>query len=139
MEEKDSVSFLHGFYLTYHLFSETFSMLNLILFFFLQWFEEKAQQIDNLDIQLRKLHASVESLVMHRRELAELTSSFAKSAALLSSCEQHDALSRALSQLAYVEDKVEVLYNNQANSDFSILCELLNDYVALIGAIKVIL
>ncbi|EEB15745.1 Sorting nexin-2, putative [Pediculus humanus corporis] len=119
MEEKDSVSFLHGFYLTYHLFSEI-----------------KSSQIDNLDIQLRKLHASVESLVMHRRELAELTSSFAKSAALLSSCEQHDALSRALSQLAYVEDKVEVLYNNQANSDFSILCELLNDYVALIGAIK---
>ncbi|KAK6643716.1 hypothetical protein RUM43_005226 [Polyplax serrata] len=100
------------------------------------WFEEKAQQIDNLDIQLRKLHTSVESLVIHRRELANLTSSFAKSAAVLSNCEEHNTLSRALSQLAEVEEKVENLYNYQANSDFSILCELLKDYVALIGAIK---
>ncbi|KAL0278111.1 UNVERIFIED_CONTAM: hypothetical protein PYX00_000021 [Menopon gallinae] len=100
------------------------------------WFEEKAQQIDNLDIQLRKLHSSVESLVMNRRDLASLTSSFAKSAAMLSSCEEHASLSRALSQLAEVEEKVESLHNDQANADFSTLCELLKDYVALIGAIK---
>lgn len=79
----------------------------------------------------------MESLVIHRRELANLTSSFAKSAAVLSNCEEHNTLSRALSQLAEVEEKVENLYNYQANSDFSILCELLKDYVALIGAIKV--
>lgn len=104
-----------------------------------QWFEEKAQQIDNLDIQLRKLHSSVESLVMNRRDLASLTSSFAKSAAMLSSCEEHASLSRALSQLAEVEEKVESLHNDQANADFSYLCELLKDYVALIGSIKVCL
>lgn len=33
----------------------------------LQWFEEKQQQFENLDAQLRKLHASVESLVCHRK------------------------------------------------------------------------
>jgi sorting nexin-1/2 len=32
---------------------------------------------------------------------------------------------------------VEALHNEQANADFSVLCELLKDYVALIGAIKV--
>uniref|UniRef100_A0AAR2M058 PX domain-containing protein n=1 Tax=Pygocentrus nattereri TaxID=42514 RepID=A0AAR2M058_PYGNA len=32
------------------------------------WFEEKQQQFENLDIQLRKLHASVESLVCHRKD-----------------------------------------------------------------------
>uniref|UniRef100_A0A673HM04 Sorting nexin-2-like n=1 Tax=Sinocyclocheilus rhinocerous TaxID=307959 RepID=A0A673HM04_9TELE len=32
-----------------------------------EWFEEKQQQFDNLDVQLRKLHASVESLVFHRK------------------------------------------------------------------------
>uniref|UniRef100_A0A8C1RHT5 Sorting nexin 2 n=1 Tax=Cyprinus carpio TaxID=7962 RepID=A0A8C1RHT5_CYPCA len=31
------------------------------------WFEEKQQQFENLDVQLRKLHASVESLVCHRK------------------------------------------------------------------------
>jgi hypothetical protein len=32
---------------------------------------------------------------------------------------------------------VEALHNEQANADFSILCELLKDYIALTGAIKV--
>jgi flagellar biosynthesis regulator FlbT len=71
-----------------------------------QWFEEKTQQIENLDTQLRKLHTSVETLVLHRKDLALLTSAFAKSAAMLSNCEEHTSLSRALSQLAEVEEKV---------------------------------
>lgn len=100
------------------------------------WFEEKTQQVENLDLQLRKLHTSVEMLVLHRKDLAALTSSFAKSAAMLGNCEEHTSLSRALAQLADVEEKVEALYNEQANSDFSIFCELLKDYVALFGAIK---
>ncbi len=33
----------------------------------IKWFEEKQQQFENLDVQLRKLHASVESLVYHRK------------------------------------------------------------------------
>lgn len=36
-------------------------------FIFCQWFEEKQQQFENLDQQLRKLHASVEALVCHRK------------------------------------------------------------------------
>ncbi|KDR15997.1 sorting nexin-2-like isoform X2 [Zootermopsis nevadensis] len=100
------------------------------------WFEEKTQQIENLDTQLRKLHANVETLVLHRKDLAVLTSAFAKSAAMLSNCEEHTSLSRALSQLAEVEEKVEALHNEQANADFSVLCELLKDYIALTVAIK---
>lgn len=100
------------------------------------WFDEKTTQMENLDTQLRKLLGSVESLVLHRKDLAGLTSSFAKSAAMLSNCEEHTALSRALSQLAETEEKVEALHNDQANTDFSIMCELLKDYIALIGAVK---
>jgi hypothetical protein len=33
--------------------------------------------------------------------------------------------------------QVEALHNEQANADFSVLCELLKDYIALTGAIKV--
>lgn len=36
-------------------------------FIFCQWFEEKQQQFENLDQQLKKLHASVEALVCHRK------------------------------------------------------------------------
>ena len=35
--------------------------------FLLQWFEEKTTQVDNMEAQLKKLHASVEVLYHHRR------------------------------------------------------------------------
>ncbi|XP_037338424.2 sorting nexin-2 [Pungitius pungitius] len=102
------------------------------------WFEEKQQHFDNLDVQLRKLHASVESLVCHRKELSGNTALFAKSAAMLGNSEDHTALSRALSQLAEVEEKMEQLHQDQANADFYFFSELLGDYVRLIGAVKAV-
>lgn len=102
----------------------------------LQWFEEKQQQIENLDIQLRRLHASIESMVQQRRELSVCTGSFAKSAAMLGNCEEHTGLSRALSKLAEVGERVEQLQGRQANHDFYCLAEMLKDYLALVGAIK---
>uniref|UniRef100_A0A671N0D9 Sorting nexin-2 n=1 Tax=Sinocyclocheilus anshuiensis TaxID=1608454 RepID=A0A671N0D9_9TELE len=100
------------------------------------WFEEKQQQFENLDVQLRKLHASVESLVCHRKELSVNTASFAKSAAMLGNSEDHTALSRALSQLAEVEEKIDQLHQDQACADFYLISELLGDYVRLITAVK---
>ncbi|XP_067270710.1 sorting nexin-2 [Pseudorasbora parva] len=100
------------------------------------WFEEKQQQFDNLDVQLRKLHMSVESLVCHRKELSVNTASFAKSAAMLGNSEDHTALSRALSQLAEVEEKIDQLHQDQVCADFCLFSELLGDYVRLIGAVK---
>ncbi|GCB79184.1 hypothetical protein scyTo_0020179, partial [Scyliorhinus torazame] len=100
------------------------------------WFEEKFQEIENEDQQLRKLHAVVETLVNHRKELAMNTAIFAKSAAMLGSSEDHTALSRALSQLAEVEEKIEQLYHDQANNDFFLFAELLSDYIRLISAVR---
>ncbi|GLD69275.1 sorting nexin-2 isoform X2 [Lates japonicus] len=102
----------------------------------LEWFEEKQQHFENLDVQLRKLHASVESLVCHRKELSVNTAQFAKSAAMLGNSEDHTALSRALSQLAEVEEKIDQLHQDQANADFYLFSELLGDYVRLITAVK---
>uniref|UniRef100_A0A673IL83 PX domain-containing protein n=1 Tax=Sinocyclocheilus rhinocerous TaxID=307959 RepID=A0A673IL83_9TELE len=99
------------------------------------WFEEKQQQFENLDVQLRKLHASVESLVFHRKELSVNTASFAKSAAMLGNSEDHTALSRALSQLAEVEEKIDQLHQDQACADFYLISELLGDYVRLITGV----
>jgi len=100
------------------------------------WFEEKGMMIENLDTQLRKLHASLESLVAQRRELTNNTAQFAKSCALLSNAEEHTGLSRALSHLADVEEKVEQVHVEQANGDFYQLSETIRDYVALLGAVK---
>ncbi|KAK7576472.1 hypothetical protein V9T40_012758 [Parthenolecanium corni] len=100
------------------------------------WFDEKTNLLENIDVQLRKLHGSVEFLVLNRKELSIATSQFAKAAAVLSNREEHTGLSRAMAQLADVEEKIESVHNDQANSDFSILCELIKDYIALIGAVK---
>ncbi|CAN9505469.1 unnamed protein product [Ophioblennius macclurei] len=102
------------------------------------WFEEKQQHFENLDVQLRQLHASVESLVCHRKELSVNTAQFAKSAAMLGNSEDHTALSRALSQLAEVEEKIDQLQQEQANADFYLFSELLGDYVRMLTAVKVV-
>ncbi|XP_018578116.1 sorting nexin-2 isoform X2 [Anoplophora glabripennis] len=100
------------------------------------WFEEKLAHVEGLETQLRKLHASVEAMVSYRKELAHLTIGVSRSAALLSACEDHNSLSRALSQLADTEEKVEALHLEQANTDFFILCELLKDYLGLLGSVR---
>ncbi|XP_037958337.1 sorting nexin-2 [Teleopsis dalmanni] len=100
------------------------------------WFDEKITEVENLDANLQKLHSALKSLVTTRKELSALTGLVAKSAAMLSTCEEHTGLSRALSNLADVEEKIEILRSEQANSDFFILSEFVKDYLGLFGAIK---
>jgi sorting nexin-1/2 len=100
------------------------------------WFGDKINEVEALDTHMQKLHTAIKALVSHRRELSSLTGGVAKSAAMLSTCEEHTGLSRALSQLADVEEKVEILRSEQSNSDLYILSETLKDYIGLFGAIK---
>ncbi|KAM4829222.1 sorting nexin-1 [Thomomys bottae] len=100
------------------------------------WFEEKLQEVECEEQRLRKLHAVVETLVTHRKELALNTAQFAKSLAMLGSSEDNTALSRALSQLAEVEEKIEQLHQEQANHDFFLLAELLSDYIRLLAIVR---
>uniref|UniRef100_K7FIH5 Sorting nexin-1 n=1 Tax=Pelodiscus sinensis TaxID=13735 RepID=K7FIH5_PELSI len=100
------------------------------------WFEEKLQEVECEEQRLRKLHAAVEMLVSHRKELVLNTAQFSKSLAMLGSSEDNTALSRALSQLAEVEEKIEQLHQEQANNDFFLLAELLSDYVRLLAVVR---
>lgn len=65
------------------------------------------------------------------------TGQFAKSAAMLGNAEEHTALSRALSQLAETEEKVEQLHKEQADEDYYVISELLKDYINMIQSVKV--
>ncbi|KAJ7998320.1 hypothetical protein DPEC_G00221470 [Dallia pectoralis] len=100
------------------------------------WFEDKLCEVEAEDQQLRKLHIMVESLVGHRKELSVNTAGFAKSVAMLGSSEDNTALSRALSQLAEVEDKMEQLHQDQATNDSFCFAELLADYIRLLGSVR---
>ncbi|RZB40782.1 sorting nexin-2 [Asbolus verrucosus] len=100
------------------------------------WFEDRLTHIEALETQLRKLHANVEAMVSYRKELSHLTNGVSRSAAMLSACEDHNSLSMALSHLADTEEKVEALHLEQANTDFFILCEILKDYLGLLGSVR---
>ena len=65
---------------------------------------------------MRKLHTAMEGLVGYRRELANSTGSFSNSTAILSSVEEHSALSRALHQLSEASDRVHTIQHAQVNS-----------------------
>ncbi|KAM9422740.1 sorting nexin-1 isoform 2-T2 [Salvelinus alpinus] len=116
--------------------SDAVSKLTIKISYSDAWFDNKLQEVESEDLQLRKLHAVVDSLVNHRKELCGNTAVFAKSMAMLGNSEDNTALSRALSQLAEVEDKMETLHQEQAASDFFILAELLADYIRLLGAVR---
>uniref|UniRef100_A0A8C2K2T8 PX domain-containing protein n=1 Tax=Cyprinus carpio TaxID=7962 RepID=A0A8C2K2T8_CYPCA len=49
------------------------------------WFESKLQEVENEEQLLRRLHAAVDSLVNHRKELCINTAVFSKSVAMLGS------------------------------------------------------
>ena len=101
-----------------------------------QWFEEKTRQIENLYIQFKKLHSTIEMLYGWRRDLTSSTKDFSKSIAILANSEEQMNLSRALSQLSEVYEKIEQIYLDQSNADYFILSELVKDYVCLFDNIK---
>lgn len=77
------------------------------------------------------------SLCVCVADLSANTASFAKSVAMLGSAEDNTALSRALSQLAEVEDKMEQLHQDQAANDTFSFAEVIADYIRLLGAVRV--
>lgn len=101
-----------------------------------QWFEEKTRQVDNLYVQFKKMHATIDLLCGWRRDLTSSTKEFAKSSAILSSSEEQLNLSRALSQLGEIYEKIEQIYLDQSNADYFIFSELVKDYVCLFDNIK---
>uniref|UniRef100_A0A0A9Y6R1 Sorting nexin-2 n=1 Tax=Lygus hesperus TaxID=30085 RepID=A0A0A9Y6R1_LYGHE len=100
------------------------------------WFEEKTQEIECLENNLRKLACNMDSLVHARKDLAAYTGALARTTAMISNCEEHRLLALALVHLNDLLEKIETVRHEQANTDFSYLSEFLKDYMALIGAVK---
>lgn len=101
-----------------------------------QWFEEKSRQVENLHQQFTKMHSTIEILYGWRKDLSVGTKDFSKSAAILANSEEQLNLSRALSQLGEIYEKIDVIYSEQANKDYFIFGELVKDYIGLFEGIK---
>ena len=83
------------------------------------------------------LHINNTRIACVHSELSVNTGQFAKSAAMVGNTEEHTSLSRALSQLAEIEERIDQLHADQADADFFVLAELIKDYVGMVGAVKV--
>jgi len=77
------------------------------------WFEEQQQDYEVLDDHLKKLHSALEVMISNRKELCSNTTAFVKSVATLGNVEENNSVSRALSRLSEVEEKVESLHQEQ--------------------------
>lgn len=86
---------------------------------------------------MKKLQVATDSLIYHRKELSGSLGLLGKSTAIMGYAElKNVSLSCALSHLAATHEKVEKIYEKQANNDFLYLSELLRDYIGMIGAVK---
>ncbi|XP_063713544.1 sorting nexin-2-like [Symsagittifera roscoffensis] len=101
-----------------------------------QWFEMKLVHVENLENQLNKLAVNIEGLVQTRQHLSGHSATFAKSVAMLGNTEEHTVLSRALSQLSELEERIEHLHANQSQHDYDLFCELVRDYCGLLKAVR---
>lgn len=103
------------------------------------WFEEKTRQVDNLQQQFTKLHSSIELLYGWRKNLAASSNDFSKSTAILANSEEQLSLSRALSTLGEIYEKIDMIYSEQANSDYYMFGEMAKDYMGLLDNIRDVL
>lgn len=100
------------------------------------WYIEKIQQVEQLEITLKKMHSCMESLVHHRKQMASSAGDLSKSLSLLANCEDHTSLSRSLSKLAETEEEINSLYTRVSDTDYFIFSELIKDYLGLLNSIK---
>lgn len=100
------------------------------------WFEERHNMIEQLELQLKKLLHSTELLVDHRKMLAINTLNLSKTLAVISGSEENSGLSAAIAQLSTVQEKIAGVHKDQASVEFFELSELIKDYLGLVGAVK---
>ena len=64
------------------------------------------------------------------------TKDFSKGIAILANSEEQLSLSRSLSQLGEIYEKIDQIYLDQSNADYFVFGELVRDYVSLFDNIK---
>lgn len=61
----------------------------------------------------------------------------AKALSSVAACDEHTNLAQVMSKLAQVEESLQQITEEQADSDFFTFSELLKDYLSQISAVKV--
>lgn len=101
-----------------------------------EWFNEKVNEIDTLESQLKKVHGVQEGFVNRRKELLTAGLALVEALATLAGVEDQQTVSKALHALSDVQARVAKLQLEQAESEFFDFSEIISDYLSLVSAIK---
>ena len=92
--------------------------------------------MDALENQLKALLKSMDTVVLQRKGLAEAAGDFSSSLHALSAVELSPALSYPLEGLSELQLRIRELYDRQAQQDVLTLGITIDEYIRLIGSVK---
>lgn len=119
-----------------------------------QWFEEKKNTIDQLESLLKGVSKAVDSLVKHREgklyslfmlvvillslvDVADTTLEFGDAIFNLAASEINKNSEKYLTGFGEVQKKLKAVHDSQARSDIFYLANMMDEYLRLIGSIRV--
>ncbi|KGO73364.1 Vps5 C-terminal [Penicillium italicum] len=100
------------------------------------WFHDRKVYLDALENQLKALLKSMDTVVLQRKGLAEAANDFSSSLHALSAVELSPALSYPLEGLSELQLRIRELYDRQAQQDVLTLGITIDEYIRLIGSVK---
>ncbi|KAF3937189.1 hypothetical protein ABW19_dt0203158 [Dactylella cylindrospora] len=101
-----------------------------------EWFLDRKAYLDALETQLKNLMKSIDTVIKQRKELAESANDFGNSLHALSAVELSNSLSSPLASLADLQIRLKELYDRQAQQDVLTLGITIDEYIRLIGSVK---
>ncbi|UJR16070.1 hypothetical protein I4U23_002983 [Adineta vaga] len=101
-----------------------------------QWFEERHGFILDLHTHLKNLYNQFNHLFSQRKEAGHALKHFSASLNHLATTEEYTLLSSALIELANLEEKIDQINNEQTFQEYSVLTELIKEYVSLLDMVQ---
>jgi len=102
----------------------------------MQWFHDRRVYLDALENQLKSLEKAVDTVIGQRKALAEACGDFSISLHSLAQVELSPTLSGPLEGLSELQDRVQQLYERQAQQDVLTLGIVIDEYIRMIGSCK---
>ncbi|KAJ5606260.1 hypothetical protein N7510_009041 [Penicillium lagena] len=100
------------------------------------WFHDRKIYLDALENQLKGLLKAIDTVVAQRKGLAEAAGDFSGSLHALAAVELSPALSAPLDGLSELQLRIRELYERQAQQDVLTLGITIDEYIRLIGSVK---
>ncbi|TVY39619.1 Vacuolar protein sorting-associated protein vps5 [Lachnellula cervina] len=100
------------------------------------WFHDRRIYLDALENQLKSLLKAMDTVVIQRKGIAEAAGDFSNSLHALSAVELSPTLSGPLEGLSDLQIRIKELYDRQAQQDVLTLGITIDEYIRLIGSIK---